>query len=90
MGSATVKREFEERLNESFLFSGTDKTGSGTPKNFRFVIMDVGHTKGDRIIELNTPKDLCDLAAPQLMPELEYTGIMKKPETLQPRFTVRK
>jgi fructose 1,6-bisphosphate aldolase/phosphatase len=30
---------------------------------FRFVIMDVNHTQGDRIIELNTPEDLYDVAA---------------------------
>jgi len=30
---------------------------------FRFVIMDVAHTEGDRIIELNTPEDIYDIAA---------------------------
>ena len=35
----------------------------GMSKGFRFVIMDVSHTEGDRIIELNTPEDLYDLAA---------------------------
>ncbi len=30
---------------------------------FRFVIMDVNFTKGDRVIELNTPEDLYDIAA---------------------------
>jgi fructose 1,6-bisphosphate aldolase/phosphatase len=30
---------------------------------FRFVIMDVNHTEGDRIIELNAPEDLYDIAA---------------------------
>ncbi len=35
----------------------------GMSKGFRFVVMDVGHTEGDRIIELNTPEDLYDLAA---------------------------
>jgi len=30
---------------------------------FRFVIMDVGHTEGDRIIELNAPEELYDIAA---------------------------
>lgn len=32
-------------------------------KGFRFVIMDVSHTAGDRIIELNAPEDLYDIAA---------------------------
>lgn len=32
-------------------------------KGFRFVIMDVNHTEGDRIIELNAPEDLYDIAA---------------------------
>jgi len=32
-------------------------------KGFRFVIMDVGHTEGDRIIELNAPEELYDIAA---------------------------
>ena len=31
-------------------------------KGFRFVIMDVNHTEGDRIIELNAPEDLYDIA----------------------------
>ncbi len=31
-------------------------------KGFRFVIMDVEHTEGDRIIELNAPEDLYDIA----------------------------
>jgi len=30
---------------------------------FRFVIMDVNHTEGDRVIELNAPDDLYDIAA---------------------------
>jgi fructose 1,6-bisphosphate aldolase/phosphatase len=30
---------------------------------FRFVIMDVNHTGGDRLIELNAPEDLYDIAA---------------------------
>lgn len=30
---------------------------------FRFVIMDVSHTEGDRVIELNAPEDLYDIAA---------------------------
>ena len=30
---------------------------------FRFVIMDVAHTEGDRIIELNAPEELYDIAA---------------------------
>lgn len=32
-------------------------------KGFRFVIMDVNHTEGDRIIELNAPEDLYAIAA---------------------------
>ena len=32
-------------------------------KGFRFVVMDVSHSEGDRIIELNAPEDLYDLAA---------------------------
>ncbi len=32
-------------------------------KGFRFRVMDVAYTKGDRIIELNAPEDLYDLAA---------------------------
>jgi fructose 1,6-bisphosphate aldolase/phosphatase len=32
-------------------------------KGFRFVIMDVNHTEGDRVIELNTPEDIYDIAA---------------------------
>ncbi len=30
---------------------------------FRFVIMDVNHTEGDRVIELNAPEELYDIAA---------------------------
>ncbi|MBI4553962.1 MAG: fructose 1,6-bisphosphatase [Candidatus Latescibacteria bacterium] len=30
---------------------------------FRFVILDVAHTDGDRVIELNAPEDLYDIAA---------------------------
>jgi fructose 1,6-bisphosphate aldolase/phosphatase len=32
-------------------------------KGFKFVVMDVNYTEADRIIELNTPEDLYDLAA---------------------------
>ncbi|MBZ5601921.1 MAG: fructose-1,6-bisphosphatase, partial [Acidobacteriia bacterium] len=32
-------------------------------RGFRFVIMDVSNTSGDRIIELNAPEDLYDIAA---------------------------
>ncbi len=32
-------------------------------KGFRFVIMDVNYTEGDRIIELNTPEEIYDIAA---------------------------
>lgn len=32
-------------------------------EGFKFFVMDVSHTEGDRIIELNTPEDIYDLAA---------------------------
>lgn len=32
-------------------------------KGFKFVIMDVSHTEGDRLIELNSPEELYDIAA---------------------------
>ena len=32
-------------------------------KGFKFVIMDVNHTDGDRVIELNAPEELYDIAA---------------------------
>jgi fructose 1,6-bisphosphate aldolase/phosphatase len=32
-------------------------------KGFRFVIMDVDHTEGDRVIELSAPEELYDIAA---------------------------
>ena len=32
-------------------------------QGFRFVIMDVNHTQGDRVIELQAPEDLYDIAA---------------------------
>jgi len=32
-------------------------------RGFRFVIMDVNHTAGDRIIELNAPEEIYDIAA---------------------------
>src|SRR5581483_7166613 len=32
-------------------------------KGFRFTIMDVGYTEGDRVIELDAPEELYDLAA---------------------------
>jgi len=32
-------------------------------KGFKFVIMDVAHTEGDRLIELNAPEELYDIAA---------------------------
>jgi fructose 1,6-bisphosphate aldolase/phosphatase len=32
-------------------------------KGFRFVIMDVAHVEGDRVIELNAPEELYDIAA---------------------------
>ena len=31
-------------------------------KGFRFVVMDVAHTEGDRVIELNAPEDLYEIA----------------------------
>ena len=34
----------------------------GMGKGFRFVIMDVNYTEGDRIIELNAPEDLYEIA----------------------------
>ena len=36
---------------------------SGMNKGFTFNVMDVNHTKGDRIISLSTPEDMYDLAA---------------------------
>ncbi len=35
----------------------------GISKGFKFLVMDVEHTAADRLIELNTPEDLYDLAA---------------------------
>jgi len=35
------------------------KMGQG----FRWIVMDVNHTEGDRVIELNTPEEIYDLAA---------------------------
>ncbi|HUJ27302.1 MAG TPA: fructose-1,6-bisphosphate aldolase/phosphatase [Myxococcales bacterium] len=35
----------------------------GMGKGFRFVIMDVGYTEGDRVIELEAPRDLYAIAA---------------------------
>jgi fructose 1,6-bisphosphate aldolase/phosphatase len=32
-------------------------------KGFRFVVMDVNHTEGDRVIELDAPEELYDIAA---------------------------
>ena len=87
MGPAVAEMEFEERLNEPFLFFAADKTDPGaynlplyltfadvmnTPglilspkmsKGYKFVIMDVNYTEGDRVIELNAPEDLYDIAA---------------------------
>ncbi|NIR30495.1 MAG: fructose 1,6-bisphosphatase [Gammaproteobacteria bacterium] len=87
MGPEVVEMEFDERLNEPFLFFAADKTDPGaynlplylafadpmnTPglllssklsRGFRFVIMDVNYTEGDRIIELNAPEELYDIAA---------------------------
>ncbi len=38
-------------------------------EGFRFTIMDVSHTEGDRVIELNAPEDLYDIAALLRNPE---------------------
>ena len=35
----------------------------GMAKGFKFVIMDVAYTEGDRLIELNAPEELYDIAA---------------------------
>ena len=35
----------------------------GMTKGFRFTIMDVSHTKGDKTIDLKTPEDIYDIAA---------------------------
>src|SRR5512136_2669836 len=35
----------------------------GMAKGFKFVIMDVAYTQGDRVIELNAPEELYDIAA---------------------------
>ncbi len=35
----------------------------GMAKGFRFVIRDVNHTEGDRLIELNAPEEIYDIAA---------------------------
>ncbi len=32
-------------------------------QGFRWVVMDVNHTEGDRVVELNTPEEIYDLAA---------------------------
>ena len=37
--------------------------GPSMNKGFQFIIMDVGYTEGDRIIELNAPEDIYDIAA---------------------------
>jgi len=36
---------------------------SGMTKGFKFTIMDVAHTKGDKVIELNSPEDIYHIAA---------------------------
>jgi len=36
---------------------------SGMGKGFKFTIMDVEHTKGDRVIELNSPEEIYHIAA---------------------------
>jgi fructose 1,6-bisphosphate aldolase/phosphatase len=35
----------------------------GMTKGFKFTIMDVAHTKGDKVIHLNSPDDIYDIAA---------------------------
>jgi fructose 1,6-bisphosphate aldolase/phosphatase len=35
----------------------------GMTKGFKFTIMDVSHTKGDKVINLNSPEDIYDIAA---------------------------
>ena len=44
-------------------------------KGYRYTVMDVSHTGGDRVIELETPKDLYDLAA--LLRDLERFVVEK-------------
>ncbi len=52
---------------------------SPTMKGFKYTVMDVAHTEGDKVIELETPKDLYDLAA--LLRDLERF-VVEKIETL--------
>jgi len=35
----------------------------GMTKGFKFTIMDVSHTRGDKVIQLNSPEDIYDIAA---------------------------
>lgn len=49
---------FADPMNTAGLLLSPEMT-----KGFRFRVMDVNYTKGDRIIELNTPQELYDLAA---------------------------
>lgn len=35
----------------------------GMTKGFKFTVMDVAHTKGDKVIELKSPEDIYDIAA---------------------------
>ncbi len=48
---------FADPMNTPGLMLAPDAEG------FRFVIMDVNHTEGDRIIELSAPKELYEIAA---------------------------
>ena len=48
---------FADPMNTPGLMLSPDMAGG-----FRFVIMDVAHTEGDRVIELNAPEELYDIA----------------------------
>ncbi|MFO0969914.1 MAG: fructose-1,6-bisphosphate aldolase/phosphatase [Gemmataceae bacterium] len=49
---------FADPMNTAGLLLGPEMT-----KGFRFRIMDVNYTKGDRVIDLNAPENLYDIAA---------------------------
>ncbi len=49
---------FSDPMNTPGLLLGPEMT-----KGFKFRIMDVSHTKGNRVIELKTPEDLYNIAA---------------------------
>jgi len=87
MGPAVAEMEFDERLNEPFLFFAADKTDPGAynlplylgfsdpmhnsglllspsmNKGFSYHIMDVSYIEADRVVELNVPEELYDVAA---------------------------